>query len=259
MQEEIINKLSERLYNARTKACPIVQLSNDIEDFTESDAYRIQELGIELRKNDSETVIGMKMGLTSEAKRKQMNLHSPLYGVLTNKMQLESGDTIDLKNYIHPKIEPEVAFLTSKDLRGPVSKEDVIEACPVAYAAMEILDSRYEHFKYFSLEDVIADNSSSCLFVLGGEIKNWQNLEIDNLNMKMKVNGKLEKEGNSKEISGNPLTSVMQLCELLEKRDQFIPAGSIVLTGAATTAIQLDKEMEISLEVEGLGHVSVRT
>jgi 2-oxo-3-hexenedioate decarboxylase len=109
----------------------------------------------------------MKMGLTSEAKRKQMNLDSPVYGVLTDRMQVPAGGVFRLRGFIHPKIEPEIAFRTSRELRGKISREEALDACSSAMAAMEILDSRYVDFKYFSLPDVVADNSSSCMFVLG--------------------------------------------------------------------------------------------
>ena len=57
-------------------------------ELTRHDAYGIQEKGINFRLEDGEKVIGMKMGLTSEAKRKQMNLDAPLYGFLTDKMEV---------------------------------------------------------------------------------------------------------------------------------------------------------------------------
>ena len=113
------------------------------------------------------------MGLTSEAKRKQMDLDSPLYGELTDKMQVQNGGTYKLDGQIHPKIEPEIAFLISKELSGIVTREQVLEATSEVYACMEILDSRYKQFKYFSMEDVISDNSSSSQFILGNPIKDF--------------------------------------------------------------------------------------
>ena len=37
-----------------------------------------------------------------------MNLDSPLYGVLTDKMLIKNNGTFSLAGSIHPKIEPEV-------------------------------------------------------------------------------------------------------------------------------------------------------
>ena len=178
MTPDDINQWAQTLHNARTGAAPIEQISDKITDFKRSDAYSIQEAGISLREGAGENVIGLKMGLTSEAKRKQMDLDSPLYGVLTKQMQINDGGTYKLEGQIHPKIEPEVAFLISKELSGNVTREEVLEATSEVYPCMEILDSRYKQFKYFSMEDVISDNSSSSQFILGAPITDFKNIDL---------------------------------------------------------------------------------
>ncbi len=240
------------LHQARIKAQPIAQISKELPDFSRSDAYKIQETQGELRFKKNELQLGWKMGLTSEAKRLQMNLESPLYGYLTDKMQISNHGFFKLQGSIHPKIEPEVAFLITQDLRGNVSREQVLKACGGVCAALEILDSRYEQFKYFSMEDVIADNSSSSHFVLGPWEKNFSHLDLTNLNLKMLVNGEIRQMGISKDISGDPVVSIIQLCELLAERDQFLKAGSVVLAGAATVAETLKAGMKIELIVDQL-------
>jgi 2-oxo-3-hexenedioate decarboxylase len=257
MTPDDINQWAQTLHKARLGAAPIEQISDKIKDFKRSDAYSIQEAGIALRESDGEKVIGLKMGLTSEAKRKQMDLDSPLYGVLTKQMQVEDGGTYKLNGQIHPKIEPEVAFLISKELSGNVTREQVLEATSEVYPCMEILDSRYKQFKYFSMEDVISDNSSSSQFILGKPVTDFGDIDLKNLSLKMKVNGEVAQEGNTVAISGDPVVSVIQLCELLADRGRTLPAGSIVLAGAATIAVALEPGMKIELEMDALGGASV--
>ena len=252
-----ISQWAETLHKARLQTAPLEQISKEIQDFSRPNAYSIQEGGIELRKKDGETVIGLKMGLTSEAKRKQMDLDSPLYGVLTDKMEVKNGGEYRLAGQIHPKIEPEVAFLIKDELKGSPSREDVLAATKSVCACMEILDSRYEQFKYFSMEDVISDNSSSSQFILGEWIEDFSGIDLRDLSLKMKVNGEIAQEGNTSAISGDPVVSVIQLCELLGERGQTLPANSIVLAGAATIAVKLEDGMKIELEMQALGNVSV--
>ncbi len=258
MTPDDIKDWAQTLQNARLETAPIEQISDKIKDFSRPDAYSIQERGIELREEMGEKVIGLKMGLTSEAKRKQMDLDSPLYGVLTNKMKVENGGTYKLTNQIHPKIEPEIAFLISKELSGSVTREEVLAATSEVYSCMEILDSRYKQFKYFSMEDVISDNSSSSQFILGEPLKDFSSLNLADLKLKMKVNGTVAQEGTTAAISGDPVISVMQLCELLAVRGKSLPAGSIVLAGAATIAVALEPGMNIELEMEGFETMSVK-
>ncbi|HYO66985.1 MAG TPA: 4-oxalocrotonate decarboxylase, partial [Archangium sp.] len=58
-------------------------------------------------------------------------------------------------------------------------------------------------------------------------------------------------------ISGDPVVYILQLCELLEQRGESLPAGSIVLSGAATAAHPIRAGDRVRLTVEGLGELSV--
>ncbi len=264
----MILEAASTLDNAMLEAREMERLTLRFPDLSLDDAYLIQDEGIKLRSIRGEKQIGLKMGLTSEAKRKQMNLGSPIYGVLTDRMQIQEGSTFLLEGKIHPKIEPEIAFIIGRDLRGKVTREEALAACSGVAAAMEILDSRYIGFNYFSLPDVVADNSSSAFFVLG-KIHNFTGDETDSkfdlskidlgkLEMSMEVNGEVVQRATSDAISGDPVMSIVLLSELLESRGLTLPAGSIVLAGAATQAVKMEPGMEIRLSVTSLGSVSVR-
>ncbi|HXH74539.1 MAG TPA: fumarylacetoacetate hydrolase family protein [Bacteriovoracaceae bacterium] len=257
MKNAQIHEIAQSLHSARLERRSLPQFSKDITDFKREDAYSIQEEGIKLREKSGEKIIALKMGLTSEGKRKQMNLDSPLYGVLTDKMKVENQGTFHIKNSIHPKIEPEIAFFIKSELKGKITHADVLNATEAVCAALEILDSRYDGFKYFSMEDVIADNSSSSHFILGPKFTEFRKLDLKNLKMQMKVNGETKMEGFSKDISDDPVISVIQLAELLALRGQSIPAGCVVMAGAATAAIALEPGMTVSLEVDSLPHLAV--
>jgi len=257
MDSKDLEALALRLHSARLEAREVERLTADAPELSLDDAYAVQEAGVRLRLRDGERLVGLKMGLTSEAKRKQMSLDSPVYGVLTDRMQLTDGGALPLKGSIHPKIEPEVAFKIGRELRGSISIEQAAEACSGVAAAMEILDSRYRGFKYFSLPDVVADNSSSFLFVVSNHWRPLAGLVLDRLKMTMSVNGVAKQSAESSAISGHPLISIVQLCELLARRDRALPAGSIVMAGAATVAEVLQPGDKIELTVDGLGSVSV--
>lgn len=252
-----LDTIAKLLFDARVSQRPVTQLSKQGIELQRSEAYLVQEAGIALRERAGEKRIGIKMGLTSEGKRKQMNLDSPLYGELTDKMLIPSHKKISLTSLIHPKIEPEIAFLMAEDLEGNVSREQVLEKTAGVCACLEILDSRYEQFKYFSMEDVIADNSSSAHFVLGPWINDFRNINLAALQMKMTANGLLAFAALSNEISGDPVVSVVELCRLLAQQGRKLKAGTIVLAGAATAAVALEPGMKIGLIVENLPPLQV--
>lgn len=231
----------------------IAPLTKTYGDFDLEAAYRVQERGIALRLSRGEKVVGYKMGLTSAAKRAQMNLGAPIYGVLTGAMR--AGRELRVAEGVHPKIEPEIAFVTSRDLRGKLSRAEALAACSGVAAALEVLDSRFVGFKYFSLPDVVADNCSSWRFVLGPVSPPR---DTGGLRMRMLVDGRVVQETDSNSISGHPIESLVQLAAMLDAHGRALPAGSIVLAGAATVAEPLRPGIEVSLEVETLGEVRVR-
>src|SRR4051812_42948361 len=244
---ELLAKELDEALLARREIPPLTRTHGDFDLAT---AYRVQERGIARRLGRGERVVGYKMGLTSAAKRAQMHLDLPIYGVLTGAMRVEG--TLRVADGVHPKIEPEIAFITRAELAGRITRAQAFAALEGVAPALEVLDSRFIGFKYFSLPDVVADNCSSWRFVLGPV---QPARDTSGLMMRMRLDGRVAQEADSNAISGHPLDSLVQLVELLPHP---LPAGSIVLAGAATVAEALRPGLAISLEVDALGSVSVR-
>ena len=95
-----------------------------------------------------------------------MKVDAPLYGWVTASMLGAYGEPVELRRFIHPRAEPEIAFLLGRDVTTPATTVSVLAATEAVFAAIDILDSRYEDFR-FTLPDVIADNASAGLFLLG--------------------------------------------------------------------------------------------
>lgn len=249
--------IAEYLDNAMLERKEVDRITLTHPNLSLEDAYHIQAHGIQRRVGRGEKVIGFKMGLTSRAKREQMNLNSPIFGVLTNQMELQDKGLFQLEKSIHPKIEAEIAFILGKDVTAPLTESQAYEACSGVCAAMEILDSRFVGFKYFSLPDVVADNCSSSYFVLSGEIISIHKVDLSHLLMSFYKDGQSIQQAYSNEISQHPIQSLIQLSEMALKQGINLPRGSVILAGAATQAIALTSGSSFSLDVESLGTVSI--
>ena len=125
-------------------------------------------------------------------------------------------------------------------------------------SALEILDSRYRDFKYFSLPDVVADNASSSHVVLPERWVDAGGGDLSSVELVMSIDGTPRQRARGSAISGDPVLSVVQLCALLATRGRSLPPGSVVLAGAATVAEQLVAGMEVRLDAGWLGSASVR-
>lgn len=258
MNSEKIKEIAGTLDSARLERREVPRLTSTLPDLTLEEAYQIQDEGALLRLNRGEEITGFKMGLTSKPKMRQMGVDAPIYGVLTGSMKLKNESRFSIREGIHPKIEPEVAFFIDQDIRASLSPLEVLKHCSGVCAAMEIIDSRYLNFD-FLLPDVIADNCSASAFILGPVIKNPRELDLGNLGMLLEIDGKPVQFGSSAAILGNPLNSLAELCKMLSSRGRTLKAGSIVLAGAATQAIALEPDQRIKASVQDLGTVDLHT
>lgn len=245
--------LAQHIDQAALHGNSVPQLTHT-QAFSVDEAYDIQAASLNERYSRGETFVGLKLGFTSRAKRVQMGVDDLIWGRLTDAMQYTDGGTFSMEGKVHPRIEPEVAFILKKDIDRPIGMGEAGAYLEAVAPALEIIDSRYQNFK-FSLADVVADNCSSTGFVLGGFQS--PHTDVENLGILFHINDKLVHTGSTAAILGNPLRAIPEISRLCVAAEQALPAGSIVLAGAATAAVHLQSGDFVSLEMEKLGTVSL--
>lgn len=246
--------LAEKLDAATRRACAIGQITNDFPALTIDDAYRIQKLGVAMRVERNERVVGFKMGLTSRAKMAQMGVSEPVYGRLTDAMQVPSGGHIRAGAFIHPRVEPEIAVVLKRRLVGSVTPFQAAAAIEAVAPALEIIDSRYRDFK-FTLSDVVADNTSACGFVLGSPQPYRE--QICNLGVVLTINGRVAQAGSSAAILGHPLRSLIEAARLVALQDDALNEGDVLLLGAITASEVISPGCWVQARVQGMDGVSL--
>ena len=245
--------LAQTVDQAALEGQPIPMLTGEHPSLDIETAYTVQRLSMDRRYDRGETLIGMKMGLTSKAKMEQMGVHDPIYGHLTTSMTVADGGAFQLTGCCHPRVEPELAFTLAHDLSGTVDRGEALAAIARVHPAMEIIDSRFTDFK-FTLIDVVADNTSACGYVLGPG-RSPEGLDLAALELSLNVGGREQLTGSSSAIYGHPLDSLRQLCAMLARRGEGLKSGQTVLAGAATAAVYLEAGDHVDLSIPGLGPV----
>lgn len=249
------NAIAKALFTSEreVKALPRFTAANPA--FSLAQGYEVQKQLLQLHQRAGARVVGRKMGMTSRAKMLQMNIDAPIHGFLTDRMHLADGGLLSLAGRIHAKVEPEIAFVTGRELAGSPSLTEALSAVRGVAAALEIIDSRYENYD-FQLPDVVADNCSSSGFVLGqkllrpGEVK-----DLGNLGIVLELNGRPVQFGSSAAILGHPARSLVDLVKLLHTQGESLPAGSVVLAGGATAAVALSPGDQVRAVYQELGSV----
>ncbi len=240
------NEIAQRLRKARLEGKATTPLTSEMPEFSWESAYRVQEamLGLDLAAGDE--LSGYKMGLTSLAKQRDVNVFEPIRGYLLASMEVEPGASVTTQGRIHPRFEPEVAFVMK---RMPGSYRELPE-CVDAYPALEILDSRFEGFK-FQLADVIADNTSASGYLIGRSKLPLDPDELRLLGVVVRKNGEIEHTGAPAAVLGDPFRSVWALCKRLAARNRPLEQGQVILSGGITASLSF--KAGDTLEVEWPG------
>jgi len=257
MTQERIEELAAVVDSAAKDRIEIGMITADEPGLTIADSYAVQEASVDRRLERGERLVGMKMGLTSRAKMEQMGVHEPIYGRLTSSMVVNDGGVVRISELLHPRVEPEVAFVLKDDLRGPVTPAQALAAVAGACAALEIIDSRYRDFK-FTLPDVVADNTSASLFVLGSSLVPVDRVNLGNLGIIMEIDGRPAQIGSSAAIYEHPARSLAELANMLARLGRYLEAGQVVLSGGATAAVALKSGNHVRVLIDEIGSAEFR-
>jgi 2-oxo-3-hexenedioate decarboxylase len=251
-----LNDIANEIYHHQKSAIEMEKISTRYPTITVQDAYKIQEINMEKNLHDGDQFVGWKMGLTSFAKQQSVGVNQPIYGRLLKSMEMPNEE-LSLAGFIHPRVEPEFAFLINKKLEGNnVTEQDVWQATEAVMLALEVIDSRYKDFS-FNLIDVVADNASSAKFFLSEKRFAINEFPWEKANIQMKLNGRIVQEGKGSAVMGNPVRSVVELVKMLHSSGLCIEPGMMVLTGGITEAIHVLSGDSIIVEFDGLGKIDL--
>jgi 2-keto-4-pentenoate hydratase len=258
LSEQTIESISRDLYSAerdRRTLRPITETYPEIDIDT---AYKIQLGLIQLKDADGEKIVGKKIGLTSKAMQKMLNVDQPDYGHIFDNMVLQDGVVFRVAELIQPKIEPEIAFILDRKIKGPgVTPMQVLAATRFVVPALEIIDSRIEGWR-IKLCDTIADNASSARVVLGSSPKRVDERDLKLVGMILEKNGDIVQTGAGGAVLGHPAVAVAWLANAVGQFGVSLNAGDIIMPGALCGAVDVRAGDLLQASFDGLGTVSVR-
>ncbi|HTM23496.1 MAG TPA: fumarylacetoacetate hydrolase family protein [Kofleriaceae bacterium] len=250
--------LGDELYQALRTRTTVAPLTARHPAITTDDAYRISRRLLERRLGDGERVIGKKIGVTSLAVQRALDVHTPDFGWLTDAMRFEEGQPVPIgRTLIQPRAEGELAFVLARDLRGPgVTPLDVVAATDHVLPCFEIVDSRIESWR-IRYQDTVADNASSGLFLVGRARMLPGAIDFAGCTMTVDKNGRPLSRGTGAEALGSPARCVAWLANQLAEFDIGLEAGEIVLSGSLVPLEPVVPGDRMRMTVPGVGSVEV--
>ena len=256
LTEEIRDRLARRLWDAEADARPIAPLTAECPDMDPRDAFEIQLVNIGRRLDDGARVTGHKVGLASEAMQKMMGVDEPDYGHLLDTMEYLQDTAIEAERFCFPRVEVEVGFILGADIPPEgCTQAEAAEAIEWVVPSIELIDSRIKDWK-ITLPDTIADNASSCGYILGEQRVRLADIDVAAIEATLHKNGEFLAAGRSDAVLGNPLNSVGWLASTVADFGVRLRKGDVILPGTAIRAMDVAPGDRFVAEFAGLGTVT---
>ena len=264
LDAQTVQSLAERLYQARKTRTPLRHFSREHPRMTVDDGYAVQRAWVALERADGRTIKGRKIGLTSRAMQQASQINEPDYAPLMDDMFFEAGCDIPFERFIAPRVEVELAFILSRDLRGPsVSLFDVLEATAWVSPAIEIIDARIEQFDRESkaprkVMDTISDFAANAGIVLGGRPVRPDAVDLRWAGALLHKNGVVEETGLAAAVLNHPANGIAWLANKLSRHGEGLSAGDVVLSGSFTRPTTAVKGDTLHADYGPLGSIAFR-
>ena len=243
-----LEAIAHQIKTAQDQGLPLTQITSQHAGFDSNAAYAVADLIHAMRLAEGARAVGRKIGFTNPAMWAQYGVSAPVWAYVYDTTVTYLADTSNapatcsLRNFVNPKIEPEIIFHFHS---APPPDGDVaaVLACIdwVAHG-FEMVQSPYPDWK-FQAPDAIAVGSLHARLLVG------KRQPVDTLGanlqealaaftLALSCDGQLLETGKGANVLGHPLSAVKHLMQVLASQSPHQPlqANELVTTGTVTSA-----------------------
>lgn len=232
-----IAALATELLRARTEA-RIARVEGWSTVVTDVDAaYRVQT---EIAALLGGPVRGWKVTALAEPDQRKYGSARPVAGPLLAHFIQDGPATVARAPFVAPMFECEIAFVLGADLPAratPYHQDEIEAAVEAVVAGLEIADCRLPAQASDLMK--MADAMGNGIFVVGTPVRDWRDFDLDDITIRVTIDGDLAYRGNSARILGNPLLAVVALANAQPLPLGGLKKGQIVTTGSCITPAPL--------------------
>ena len=248
----------ELLYRHWSDGTRLEELPPELRPCDRAEAYRVQAC---IEDFSQAPLYGWKIAATSLAGQRHIGVDGPLAGRLLAERIIDDGGVCVLGNNLMRVAELEFAFRMAGDLapRGePFSQDEVLARVATLHPAIELPDSRFEHFERAGLAQLVADNACAHRFVLGPATDaDWRAMNLAAHPGRVFRNDVLAEEGVGSNVLGDPRIALTWLANELSRHGVVLKAGQVVITGTCVKPLAIAVGDRIEGDLGILGRVSV--
>lgn len=262
LEDSVVMALAADLHRAEESRVQIQQLSRRYPGMTIDDGYRVSRAWAEIKRAEGRVVRGHKIGLTSRAMQKAVQISEPDYGTLFDDMFFSGNGDVPFDRFIEPLVEVELAFVLAKRIEGPnVTIFDVLNATDYIVPALELIDARIERIDRTTqsrrrVQDSIADNAANAGIIVGGRPVRPDAVDPRWIGALLRRNGVIEESGLAAGVLNHPAEGVAWLANRLSDWDEYLEEGEVVLGGSFTRPVSAQKGDDFHADYGPLGSIA---
>ena len=250
-------RASSLIWEAWQNGHALKDFPEDLAPSNRLEAYQIQ---MEYAGLSSKPIFGWKIAATSEAGQKHIGVSAPIAGLLLHENTYTSGSKLIFENNRMAVAEPEFAFSMGKRLQpkqGLYTENEVLEAIDKLHLAIELPNSRFEHFEKVGENKLIVDNACAHHFIIGNEVEfNWKETDLAKQKVTISTSRSTKNFGSGANVLRHPITALTWLINELSQNKIPINNKAVVTTGSCTTPIPIKQGDNVVADFGKLGSVS---
>ncbi|MFJ5107543.1 MULTISPECIES: 2-keto-4-pentenoate hydratase [Glutamicibacter] len=253
---ELIQKLADDLYEARTTLTSIDFIRHELAEGDLDAAYAISELNTQRREEEFNLRrVGRKVGLTNPMVQERAGVNQPDYGIVLDDMVFQSPVDRPRSAFIRPKIEAELAFVLKSDILE-ADMDSIKAAIDYVVPAIELVDCRYHNYR-MSILDTVADNAACEGLVVGNVHKSLDEVNLDEVEMVLYRGDEEITRGVGRNVLQGPINAIAWLAETSIRVGKPLRAGEILLSGSLGLIMDWDEDVTYTAKYShGFGEVS---
>jgi 2-keto-4-pentenoate hydratase len=234
-------------------------LPPDMQPDDRADAYAMQAC---IEDYSARPPVGWKIAATSKAGQAHIGVDGPMAGRLLAERQIADGARFTLGSNLMKVAEMEFAFRFGEDLpprTSSYSQTEVLAAVSALHPAIELPDSRYQHFEKVGALQLIADNACAHYFVIGTPApESWRTLDLAEYTVRGVKNGAVAETGVGANVLGDPRIALTWLVNELSQFGYPVKKNQVVITGTCVKPMAIAAGDHIQGDFGQLGGISVR-
>jgi 2-oxo-3-hexenedioate decarboxylase len=223
----------------------IAPFSSQPGGLTLDQAYQVIPLLRPAFEARGETVVGRKIGFTNRDMWAIYDVHSPVWGYVTDRTahELAGEPVLSVQDFIEPRIEPEIIFGLKAAPSPGMSEEALLDCIAWLSLGYEVVQSIFPDWKFSAVDTVAANGVHAALLIgarqeIAARKREWQQ-ELSTFTAELYCNGQPVQKGGGGLVLGSPLLALRHLVDLLAA-DPYNPplrADEVVTTGTLTLAM----------------------